>query len=58
MKTWVVNEGTREPCSRIECSTSSTSSSIVAPGRTFGATAAIVVIAHAASALHHRELVG
>ena len=42
VKTWVVNEGTREPSSRIECSSSSTSSSIVAPGRTFGATTAIV----------------
>ncbi len=31
VKTCVVNEGTREPWSRIRCSTSSTSSSIVTP---------------------------
>ena len=42
VKTCVVKEGTREPWTRITCSTSSASSSIVAPGRTFGATAAIV----------------
>jgi hypothetical protein len=41
VNTWVVNDGTREPSSLIECSSSSTSSSIVAPGRTFGATTAI-----------------
>jgi hypothetical protein len=41
VKTWVVNDGTREPSSFIECSSSSTSSSIVEPGRTFGATTAI-----------------
>ena len=45
VKTWVVNDGTREPWTRISCSTSSTRSSIVAPGWTFGATAAIVASA-------------
>ena len=39
---WVVKDGQREPAARSSCSTASASSTIVTPGTTSGATAAIV----------------
>src|SRR3712207_8926435 len=55
VKTCVVNDAVREPCTRIWCSTSSVSSSIVAPGRTCGATAAIVRSEEHTSELQSRQ---
>ncbi len=42
VKMWVVKDGQREPAARSSCSTASASSTIVTPGSTSGATAAIV----------------